>query len=184
MEAWASVAVAIVAGITGVVGTFVRRSRAKSQLDALSRLREEIAATPPDASDVGRQLRAAELHLAKRIEFRYRRTPRGLTLVFWTGLSAGLWSASWLVVTFVSALSDPPKYVADGTLASLTSVYTIGGFVVLLIMGFIAKALQDRSDKAVLAEATGDAQTPPTPDPDSVLETATASQVPFIQAQE
>lgn len=147
MEVWASVVVAIVSVVGGFVGILIRDSRAKSQLDSLAKLRAEILATSADSAAVKTHLRTAELHLAKRIEFRFRRTSNWQTLAFSTGMWAAIWAAAWTVVSLVSALSTPDAIQMVGLWPASPIGLALGGFVVFLGVAVVTIGMQGPMDK-------------------------------------
>jgi hypothetical protein len=113
MEIWVPVIVAVIALLGTIAGQGVSNSAAKHQLEAIKLVRQARMASTDNA--VKTRLTSAELHLAKRIEVRYRSyTAKGaasLGFMFASFPLALLAAAGGIVVTLAIPIAEWGQWV-------------------------------------------------------------------------
>ena len=150
MEIWVTVIAAVIAATSAIVVQKVANSSAKHQLDALKLVRDAQIATASGA--VSTHLAAAELHLAKRIEVRYRSYGVVSSLAVGTMIGTFVASILLLIVSLVVTIFAPSIQDVVGYWLNLIA---IGLLAVGLVAAWIVVAKQLEASKALDKEAAG-----------------------------
>ncbi|MFF1571372.1 hypothetical protein ACFVWR_01390 [Leifsonia sp. NPDC058292] len=138
MQDWVPIVVAAIAVIGTVGSTFLGRSSGKPQLDALKAIREQLREELEPAARA--HLVAAEIHIAKRIELRYRRPPLAQSFFYLLFIYAIIWTIGWAVVYALLAFQPADEQTAST--ASIALNYVAGGAAALALSAAIPIAMQ------------------------------------------